>query len=191
MSRREVFDAIKAARGGKGFAADEVPLIDVLLDRLQVPRDGTNEGSRDAITRATALIKQFEGCKLTAYPDPGSGGEPWTIGHGATGPGIHKGVTWTQAQADARLTEDVAKFARGVNDLIGAARTTDGQRAAMISLAYNIGLGAFANSTLLKLHRAGDTVGASKQFARWDKAAGKVMAGLARRREAEALEYRS
>ena len=186
--RKGIFDAIRLARG-KGFAAEEVPLIDVLLDRLQVPRDGA--GGSDSITRATALIKQFEGCRLAAYPDPGSGGDPWTIGHGATGPGIHKGVTWTQAQADARLAEDVAKFARCVNDAIGTAPTTDGQRAAMISLAYNIGLGALRESTLLKLHKAGEFIGAANQFSRWNRASGKVMAGLSRRREAEAAEYRS
>lgn len=185
MSRKHVFDAIKSARG-QGFTAAEVSLVDLFLDQMSVPRDAD-----DAVDRATSLIKQFEGCRLTAYPDPGSGGDPWTIGHGATGPGIHKGVTWTQAQADARLAEDVAKFAKGVDAAIGSAPTTEGQRAALICFAYNVGLQALRESTLLKLHKAGDHIGAAAQFGRWNKAAGKVMAGLSRRREAEAAVYRS
>lgn len=182
--REPIFDAIKAARSGASFTQAEVSRIDGLLDSLSVPSDVGIPAS------ALTLIKQFEGCKLTAYPDPGSGGDPWTIGWGATGPGIRKGVTWTQAQADARLVEDVAKFADGVRKLVGTARTNDNQLGAMISLAYNIGLGNFGKSTLLKMHRAGDYAGAAKQFAVWNKAAGRVMDGLTRRRAAEAAVYR-
>jgi lysozyme len=185
--RREIFDAIKAARGDKGYSTAEVALVDALLDQLGVSR-GTSNG---AIAVADALTREFEGCKLTAYPDPGSGGDPWTIGWGATGAGIHKGVVWTQAQADARHVEDLERFAAGVNKLIGTAETTDKQRGAMISLAYNIGLGNFGSSTLLLLHKAGDYPGAKAQFARWNRAAGKVMAGLTRRRAAEAAVYGS
>ncbi len=137
-----------------------------------------------------ALIKSFEGCKLSAYPDPATGGDPWTIGYGATGQGIHKGVTWTQAQADQRFAEDIAAFGDSVSALIGSASTTQSQFDAMVSLAYNVGLGKFGGSTLLKMHKAGDHDGAAAQFARWDKANGKVMAGLTRRREAEAKMYR-
>ena len=53
-----------------------------------------------ALAHAVSLVKEFEGCRLEAYPDPGSGGDPITIGWGATGPGIRMGVTWTQQQAD-------------------------------------------------------------------------------------------
>lgn len=138
---------------------------------------------------ALDLIKQFEGCKLTAYPDPGSGGDPWTIGWGSTGAGIKKGVTWTQAQADARLVEDVRYFADGVRGLLGGAKTSDTQFGAMISLAYNVGLANFGSSTLLKLHKAGDYAGAADQFLRWNRAGGLVLAGLTRRREAERRVY--
>jgi lysozyme len=184
--RREIFDAIKAARG-KGYSPAEVALVDTLLDQLGVAR-GTPD---KAIAVADVLTREFEGCKLTAYPDPGSGGDPWTIGRGATGAGIHKGVVWTQEQADARHVADLERFAAGVNKLIGNAPTTDNQRGAMISLAYNIGLDAFAKSTLLLLHKAGDYPGAKAQFARWNRAAGKVMAGLTRRRDAERTVYGS
>jgi len=136
------------------------------------------------------LIKSYEGCKLAAYPDPATGGDPWTIGYGATGPGIKKGVIWTQAEADARFTQDIAKFAAKVSTLIGATPTTQNQFNAMVSLAYNIGTGNFGNSTLLRLHKAKDYVGAADQFGKWNKAAGRVMTGLTRRRAAEAKMYR-
>lgn len=182
--RKDIFDAIKAARGGTGFAQTEVARVDELLDSLGVPAEGAVPAS------ALSLIKQFEGCKLTAYPDPGSGGDPWTIGWGSTGPGIKKGVTWTRAQADTRLVEDVRRFADGVRSALDGAATTDNQLGAMISLAYNVGLANFGGSTLLKKHKAGDYAGAAAEFARWNKAAGKVMAGLTRRRAAEAALYR-
>lgn len=136
------------------------------------------------------MIKSFEGCKLAAYPDPATGGDPWTIGYGATGSGIVKGVVWTRAQADARFTQDIAKFAAKVSALLGSAQTTQGQLNALVSLAYNIGTGNLASSTLLRLHKAKDYEGAAGQFARWNKAAGQVMTGLTRRRAAEAKMYR-
>ena len=136
------------------------------------------------------LVKSFEGCKLAAYPDPATGGDPWTIGYGATDPGIVKGVVWTQAQADARFTQDIGKFAAKVGALLGSTPTTQGQFNALVSLAYNIGPGNLASSTLLRLHKAKDYEGAANQFARWNKAAGQVMTGLTRRRAAEAKMYR-
>lgn len=185
--RKPIFDAIRAARG-RGFMPDEVAEIDAFLTKIGVPMDG---GERVVSKSGLNLIKAFEGCKLAAYPDPGSGGDPWTIGYGATGPGIHKGVIWTQAQADSRLADDVSRFADGVSAMIGAAPTTQSQFDAMVSLAFNIGLGNFKDSTLLRMHKDGDYDDAAKQFARWNKAAGKVMAGLTRRRAAEAEMYRS
>ena len=144
-----------------------------------------------AIKIAAELIKNFEGCRLKAYPDPGSGGDPWTIGHGATGPGIRKGVVWTQAQADGRLSADLIGFNAAVSKALGNAPATEGQRAALISFAYNVGVNAMATSTLIKKHRAGDYAGAAAEFARWNKASGKVLAGLTKRRAAEAAVYRS
>lgn len=137
-----------------------------------------------ATSKALALIKQFEGCRLKAYPDPGTGGDPWTVGWGATGPDIHPGTVWTQDQADNRLLLDVTRFARGVSKLI-TVPVTEGQLAACISISYNIGLRAFGGSTLLRLLNSGDYAGASGQFARWSKAGGKVLPGLVRRRSAE------
>lgn len=130
------------------------------------------------------LIRRFEGCKLEAYPDPGTGGEPWTIGYGATGPGIEPGVVWTQEQAEERLAEDVQRFA----DAVARALTvdvSDNEFAAMVCLAFNIGAGAFRKSTLLRLVNDGHFEAAAEQFERWNRAGGREMAGLTRRRQAE------
>lgn len=136
-----------------------------------------------------ALIKRFEGCRLAAYPDPGTGGDPWTIGWGATGKGIGPGVRWTQAQADTRLETDLLRYAAEVTQALGKVRTTQSQFDALVSFHYNTG--AIRKATLTRLHVAGDPVAAAGQFARWVHAGGRVMKGLVRRREAEAALYRS
>lgn len=141
-----------------------------------------------AVEVATALIKQFEGCHLKAYPDPGSGGDPWTIGWGATGPGIGPVTVWTKATADARLAQDVARFADGVRGMVKVPVNAN-QLGALISFAYNVGLGNLKTSTLLRKLNAGDYEGAKGQFSRWNRAAGKVMRGLTRRRAAEAAKF--
>lgn len=133
---------------------------------------------------ATSLVRQFEGCVLKAYPDPATGGAPWTIGWGATGPGIGPGLVWTQQRADERLRADVTEFVDGVRAEL-TKPATDNQLGAMASLAYNVGLKNFERSTLLRLFNDGDTAGAAAQFPRWNRAAGKVMRGLTRRRAAE------
>jgi GH24 family phage-related lysozyme (muramidase) len=142
------------------------------------------------------LVQQFEGCAkkrpdgtFEAYPDPGSGGDPWTIGWGSTGADIRKGIVWTQKQCDDRFTEHLGEFAAKVAKLLGAAPTTQNQFDAMVSFAYNVGVGNLAASTLLKKHKAGDFKGAAAEFARWNKAAGKVLPGLTKRRAAEAKLY--
>lgn len=185
-NRTAIFDAIKSARGGASFTQAEVARIDALLDSLSVPTDAKAMVPSNA---SLALIKSFESCKLNAYPDPGTGGDPWTVGWGSTGHDVKKGTAWTQAQADSRFMQDVDKFSDGVSALLGSAPTTQGQFDAMVSLAYNIGLGALKESTLLRLHKEGDYAGAQGQFGKWVKAGGKTMAGLVRRRMAEANLY--
>lgn len=142
-----------------------------------------------ALAYAVSLIKKWESCKLEAYPDPGTGGTPWTIGWGSTGPGIVKGVKWSQAQADERLAQDVSRFLKGVQSVVKKP-ATDAQIGAMTSLAYNIGAKAFASSTLLRKFNAGDTAGAAAQFARWNRADGRVMKGLTNRRLDEQKVFR-
>lgn len=133
---------------------------------------------------AISLAKQFEGCVLAAYPDPASGGDPWTIGYGATGTGICQGVEWTQAQADADLMSRMTAIGARVDALVSVS-ITDEQKAALCDFAYNLGVGALAGSTLIKMLNAGNVQAAADQFMRWDIAAGHEMAGLAHRRDAE------
>lgn len=127
------------------------------------------------------LIKAFEGCKLTAYLCPAG---VWTIGYGSTGPHVRKGLTITQDAAEALLREDLERFERGVSTAISVP-LTDNQFAALVSLAFNVGTGAFSGSTLVRKLNANDFAGAADQFARWNKAGGRVLAGLTRRRAAE------
>lgn len=136
-----------------------------------------------------ALIQRFEACRLAAYPDPATGGAPWTIGWGSTGKDIHQGLTWTQAQADARFQADAAHLAAGVAALLGDAPASQNQFDALCCFAYNVGLGNLKASTLLRHHCAGHPAQAAAEFARWNKAAGKVLAGLSKRRAAEAALY--
>jgi lysozyme len=145
---------------------------------------------------ALAILRAAEGCarriadgRLAAYPDPGSGGAPWTIGWGATGPDIHAGLIWTQAQADARLAQDLAHLATAMTQACGAAPTSDNQFGAMCSLAYNIGLGHFLGSSVLRFHHTGQHAEAAQAFAAWNRAARRVLLGLTRRRAAEAALY--
>lgn len=148
--------------------------------------DLTNE----ALSVADRLTRKWEGCHLQAYPDPATGGAPWTIGWGSTGPDVRKGVVWTQKQADDRHLRDLENFMIGVQAAIKRPATAN-QLGAMTSLAYNIGISAFRGSTLVKLFNAGDAKGAAEQFLRWNKANGKVMKGLSNRRADERREFLS
>lgn len=139
--------------------------------------------------RGIDLIKQFEGYSSKAYPDPATGGAPWTIGYG-TIKGVKPGMIITAEQAEKMLRDDVAKFESGVSSLI-TTPTTQGQFDAMVSLAYNIGLGNFGKSTLLKKHNARCYTCAADQFRVWNRANGKVMNGLTKRRAAERQVYMS
>ena len=153
-------------------------------------------GPRKIGPQGLALIKRFEGCALRrgdgrfeAYPDPGTGSDPWTIGWGATGKGIRRGTVWTQAECDQRLETDLARFSRDVVRALGTAPASQAQFDALVSFHYNTG--AIARATLTKLHKAGKYDAAAAQFGRWVHAGGKRLTGLVRRREAEAALYRN
>lgn len=135
-----------------------------------------------------AVLKYFENCQLTAYPDPATGGAPWTIGWGHTGPEVVSGLVWTQGNADTQLVTDLASRERSVSSAV-TAQLTQGQFDALVDFVYNLGAGNFQSSTLLRLVNAGDMDGAVAQFSRWNKAAGVPMRGLARRRAAEAALF--
>ena len=134
------------------------------------------------------LVQRFEGCRLAAYQDSVG---VWTIGWGSTGRNVRAGLVWTQSQADDDLTRRLRyEFGAGVIKLLRC-KYTPQQLAAMVSLAYNIGLSAFAGSTLLRMFNAGDIAGAQTQFARWTRAGGKILNGLVSRRAAEAALFAS
>lgn len=133
-----------------------------------------------------SLVKEFEGCKLTAYLDAAG---VWTIGWGSTGPDVYPGLVWSQDQADRRMEEDVARYGVSVTDLLAGAETNQNQFDALVDFAYNLGPKALATSTLLKLHRAGIYGAAKDQFAKWVHAGGRVLEGLVHRRIAEAALY--
>lgn len=143
----------------------------------------------DWLSLATPLVQRFEGCRLEAYPDPATGGDPWTIGWGQTGAGIGPGVVWTQAQADEALRRELLRVKERVDARVRV-HLEPHEMAALVSFAYNVGIGNFERSTLLALLNAGDRMGAADQFKRWNRAAGKVMRGLTRRRAAEAALFR-
>jgi lysozyme len=134
------------------------------------------------------LLKLFEGWRPKAYPDPATGGDPWTIGYGFTR-GVRPGDTMTLAEGEARLIREVEEYEAGVAAVCGPA--TENQLAAMTCFAYNVGLGAFRRSSVLRFHKAGNFTAAAAAFKLWNKAAGRVMAGLTRRRQAELELYLS
>lgn len=134
--------------------------------------------------KGLALIKDFEGCRLTAYVCPAG---VLTIGYGHTGPDVQPGETITQADADLLLRRDLARFERCVTQTCGTA--TQSQFDAMVSLAFNVGEAAFKRSSVARLHIAGRYPEAQQAFALWNKAGGKVINGLVRRRAREADRY--
>ena len=188
-----------SADGASVFSSqDSVPSVpSVPHIRRTVGRSGRTIGPR-----GIALIKRFAGCArlrrdglVEAYPDPGTGGEPWTIGWGATGPGLELGsrigpdTVWTQAQCDERFASDLKQYARDVARAIGDAPTSEAQFDALVSFHYNTG--AIHRATLTRKHKEGDFAGAAREFARWNKAGGRVLKGLVNRRREEANLYAS
>jgi GH24 family phage-related lysozyme (muramidase) len=140
-----------------------------------------------SVNKATLdLIKQYEGCKLTAYQDIVG---VWTIGYGTTAMadvGIipSKGLTITQDRAEDLLRQGVDKFAATVDAMITASVNAN-EFGACVSLAYNIGPNAFAKSTVLRKLNAGNKQEAAEAFKLWNKAGGEVVKGLVNRRKAE------
>ncbi len=130
-----------------------------------------------------ALIKQFEGCRLIAYQCSAG---VWTIGYGHTA-GVYKGMKITQAQADAFLKQDIAKFEKYINNpsyVPFTAQLNQNQFDALVSFAFNLGQG---NVKKLCTGRTMNQIPSVMQ--QYCKAAGKTLPGLQRRRKAEAALY--
>ena len=197
MTRAAIFDAVREAAPDAFTVPAHIALLDAFCDLVGVSGGEAQESPSSGLKTGKAgidLIKQFEGCRLVAYPDPGTGGKPWTIGYVATlidGKPVPNTHRITQEQADALLMEDIERHASPIRDMLDGVPTTQNQFDALVSLGFNIGVGALKGSTLMRKHKAGDHYGAASEFARWNKAGRRVLAGLTRRREAEAKLYRS
>jgi lysozyme len=142
------------------------------------------------------LIEDFEDDRLEAYPDPATGGDPWTIGRGHTGPEVHRDLKITQAQSDALFAQDLHIRGEAIINSLDL-DLTQCQFDALVSFVFNVGPGkkgvkdglielrSGGPSTMLKLLRVRDYAGAADQFPLWNKGDGKPMTGLIRRRAAE------
>lgn len=196
---KRLFAAIRAIKG-KSLTQADVDAVNRALagDMIEAAKSGMTT-SAEGLT----LIEDFERYRATTYPDPGPTGLPVTGGWGTTtdenGRPFRLGVTHDEAYWRALKKRDMARFEAAVNFLIGDAPTTQGQFDAMVSFAYNVGedidddniAEGLGDSTLLKKHLRGDYAGAKAEFAKWNKAKGKVLLGLTRRRAAEAALYAS
>lgn len=152
---------------------------------------------RETCPEGLDLIKEFEGLRLVAYDDlqPGRTLKPGdkvhgtlTIGIGHTGPDVRIGQTCTEAEAFRWLAADLDEAEAAVERLV-AVQLNDHEFAALASFVFNVGGGAFAGSTLLKLLNKGERRLAAAEFAKWNKSKGKVLTGLVRRRAAEAALF--
>ena len=130
------------------------------------------------------LIKHFEGCELNAYKCPA--GE-WTIGYGHI-KGVSEGMSITQEQAEQMLLDELKEYENYINELV-TVNLSQNQFDALVSWVYNLGPANLQSSTLLKVLNSGDYSGVPAQIERWNKAGGKVLEGLIRRREAESALF--
>jgi lysozyme len=137
--------------------------------------------------RGIKFIQECEGVRLNAYLD--SIGIP-TIGVGHTGPEVCMGQTITPDECSALLRTDLAKAEDAVNFMVKVDINQD-QFDALVSFAFNVGIGALGKSTLLRKLNAGDYAGAAAEFLRWDQAGGKHIPGLLKRRHAESALFQS
>ena len=127
------------------------------------------------------LIKEFEGLRLEAYRCPA--GIP-TIGYGTT-KGVEMGIKITKDEAERLLKKDIEQFENGVLSRLRV-KVNQNQFDALVSFAYNVGLGNFSKSNLLRLLNGGQPIGnIAKEFLKWNKAGGKILKGLSNRRDAE------
>lgn len=142
--------------------------------------------NRQATEWVKEKIKEFEGCRLKSYKD--SGGKA-TIGYGHTRRVYYPGMFITQEQAEELLLEDIEVASAEVSNSTSGLHLTQGQFDACVDFVFNFGSPSFYGSTLLKLIKSGDYIGASKEFGSWNHCNGKILAGLTKRREAERKRF--
>ncbi|MGX9991377.1 lysozyme [Rhizobium sp. Z1P35] len=136
-----------------------------------------------AAAMAVALVGSFEGLRQNAYPDPATGGQPWTICYGSTNgvkPGDHK----TVEQCRALLTLELKTYASGIESCVRVA-LPDARFVALTSFAYNVGVKAACRSSAIKLINEGRAAEGCEALLKWNRAAGIVFPGLTRRRQKE------
>lgn len=131
-----------------------------------------------------SLIKKFEGLELEAYKCAAG---VWTIGYGHT-KDVKEGDKISKAEADEMLVHEIEEYENYVNTAVNVPLSQN-QFDAIVSWVFNLGNGNLLASTMLKVINSGDHAGVPAQIKRWNKAGGKVLEGLIRRREAEALLY--
>lgn len=131
-----------------------------------------------------SLIKKFEGCELEAYQCSAG---VWTIGYGHT-KDIEEGMTITKEQAEEMLVDELHEYESYVNEYV-TVELEQNQFDALVSWVYNLGPANLKASTMLKVLNSGDYEGVPAQIQRWNKAGGKVLEGLIRRRKAESLLF--
>lgn len=129
---------------------------------------------------AVPLVARYEGTVQTAYRDP-VGIVTACTGH--TGPELQMGQVFTREQCEDMLYKDLLKHTAALECV--KAPMSDGQKAAFLSFAFNVGNGAFCSSTLARKANAGDMHGACAELSRWTYAGGKQLPGLVKRRAAE------
>jgi lysozyme len=159
-------------------------MADSFVDAVNAKAEGKNAISQEGLD----LVKTFESFKPNAYYDLGGKKGTLTVGYGFTKndiPGLNENFVMDKPAAEKLLPDLITnKYGSVVSDTVKVP-LNDQQFSALASLAYNIGPTAFKKSTLVKKLNSGDVAGATEEFARWDKAGGKPVEGLARRRAAE------
>lgn len=169
---------LSAARSAIGKAVAKIEAALKPKDYLICGYDGQQLGA------------YYEGLENEAYPDPATGGDPWTCGIGCTGTDgdgntIGPGTYWSDEKAYSEFSRRMSEeFGPCVNEVITVPMTQK-EFDAMEDLCFNVGVGNFSSSTLAKKFNAGDKQGAADQFPEWNLADGQVMKGLERRRWAE------
>lgn len=160
--------------GGEPYSRWMTDIEDEVIDERCTSRQGIE------------LIKSHEGLRLTAYKCPGN---VWTIGYGHTS-GVAPGMIINEARAEALLQSDLEQFENAVNNLVEVP-INQHQFDALVSFTFNVGIGAFVNSTLLTQLNNGNYAEAANQFSRWVYGGGKKLPGLVRRRQEEASLFLS
>ena len=171
-STDKLIEALEMMRGDRFTVAKPDAAAPFVQTTRAIPRQINEEGLR--------LVKTYEGLYLNSYQDAVG---VWTIGYGCT-EGIGPGMTITKQQAEDMLRTELSKFEAAVARYVDV-EINDDQYSALVAFSYNVGAYALKKSTLLRKLNGGDYAGASNEFPRWDKAGGRSLLGLSRRRRSE------